>query len=160
QAVDMLAWAGRPHEADPLAEQILASGVTDANLEATLLTGIRLSNLMNGGRTRGLPRPPARLLARPAPPPPFGRRRRRFHSCCRRFDDFGAAERECTAVVVEAEAAGDGLTLASARRMRTTYPTTKGDLLTALHEIEVAVSAAEQGSPEEKRAVPRIDLGL
>jgi DNA-binding CsgD family transcriptional regulator len=160
QAVDMLAWAGRPHEAVPLAEQTLASGVTDANLEATLLTGIRLSNLMNGGRTRDLPSLPARLLADPALAPALGRRLRLFDSFCRRFDDFAAAESECTAVVVEAEAAGDALTLASARRMHTVYPTTRGDLLAALHEIEVAVSAAEQGSPEEKRAVPRIDLGL
>jgi DNA-binding CsgD family transcriptional regulator len=160
QVVDMLAWAGRPGEAVPLAEQTLVGGVADANLEATLLTGIRLSNLVGGGGTRDLPRIPARLLANPALAPALGRRLRLFDSFCRRFDDFDAAERECAAVVVEAEEAGDGVTLASARRMHTVFPSTSGDLRTALREIEVAVAAAEQGSPEEKRAVPRIDLGL
>jgi DNA-binding CsgD family transcriptional regulator len=160
QAVDMLAWAGRPHEAVPLAEQTLATGVADPNLEATLLTGIRLSNLVGGGPTRDTPKLPARLLADPALAPALGRRLRLFDSFCRRFDEFDAAERECAAVVAEAEAAGDGVTLASARRMHVVYPSTKGDLLTTLHEIEVAVSAADRGAPEEKRAIPRIDLGV
>jgi DNA-binding CsgD family transcriptional regulator len=160
QAVDMLAWAGRPDEAVPLAEQTLATGVADANLEATLLTGIRLSNLMGGGPTRDLPPLPARLLADPALAPALGRRLRLFDAFCRRFDDFDEAERVCAAVVAESEGAGDGVTLASARRMHTIFPLTNGDLLTTLREIEVAVSAADQGSPEEKRAVPRIDLGL
>jgi DNA-binding CsgD family transcriptional regulator len=160
RAVDMLAWAGRPHEAVPLAEQTLASGVADPNLEASLLTGIRLSNLIGSGRTRDLPRLPRRLVADPALAPHLGRRLRLFDSFCRRFDEFDAAERECAAVVAEAEGAGDGLTLASARRMHTYFPWTTGDLQTMLREIEVAVSAADRGSPEEKRAVPRIDLGL
>jgi DNA-binding CsgD family transcriptional regulator len=44
--------------------------------------------------------------------------------------------------------------------MHTVFPSTNGDLLTALREIEVAVSAADHGSPEVKRTVPRIDLGM
>jgi DNA-binding CsgD family transcriptional regulator len=159
QAVDMLAWAGRPDEAVPLAEQTLATGVADPNLEATLLNGVRLSNLMGGGRTRDMPALPPRLLANPALAPALGRRLRLFDSFCRRFDDLDAAECECAAVIAEAEGAGDTVTLASARRMHTVFPSTRGDLLTALCEIEAAVTAADQGSPEEKRTVPRIDLG-
>jgi hypothetical protein len=88
QAVDMLAWAGRPDEAVPLAEQTLAAGVADPNLEATLLNGIRLSNLMGGGRTRDLPSLPPRLLAEPTLAPQLSRRLRLFDSFCRRFDDL------------------------------------------------------------------------
>ena len=159
QAVDMLAWAGRPDEAVPLAEQTLASGPLGPNIEATLLASIRLSNLINGGLTSHLPPLPPRLLADPALAPALARYIRLWDAFGRRFEDFDGAERVCTAVAEEAEEAGDDASLAAARRSVAFFPSARGDLMGALHQLEVAVVAAERGSAEVKRTVPRIELG-
>jgi DNA-binding CsgD family transcriptional regulator/tetratricopeptide (TPR) repeat protein len=160
QAVDMLAWAGHPDEAVPLAEQTLASGPLDPNIEATLLASIRLSNLVNSGRTSHLPPLPPRLLANPALAPAFARILKLFDAFGRRFEDFDGADRVCTSIAAEAEDAGDDVSLAAARRSCAMFPILRGDFTAALHQLEVAVAAADRGPPEVKRTVPRNDLGF
>ena len=146
QAVDMLAWAGRPGEAVPLAEQTLASGPLDPNLEATLLASIRLSNLINRGSTSHLPPLPPRLLADPALAPALARYLKLWDAVGRRFYDFDSADRVCRAVADEAEAASDDVCLAVARKACFWFLTYRGDLTGALQQIEVAVAAADRGS--------------
>ena len=160
QAVDMLAWAGRPDEAVPLAEQTLASEPLDPNVEATLLASIRLSNLVNGGRTSHLPPLPPRLLADPALAPALSRILKLFDAFGRRFEDLDGADRVCTSIAEEAEDAGDDVSLAAARRSCAMFPILRGDFTAALHQLEVAVAAADRGPAEVKRTLPRIDLGL
>jgi DNA-binding CsgD family transcriptional regulator len=160
QAVDMLGWAGRPDEAIPLAEQTLAAGPLDPNVEATLLASIRLSHLINGGLTSHLPPLPPRLLADPALAPTLARLLRLWDSFGRRYEDFDGAERIARAVADEAAAAGDDVSLAPARKTCTFFPYTRGDLLAALHQAETVVAAADHGSAEVKRTVPRMGLGL
>jgi DNA-binding CsgD family transcriptional regulator len=159
QAVDMLGWAGRPDEAVPLAEETLASGPLDPNIEATLLASIRLSNLINGGRTSHLPPLPPRLLADPALAPALAWILKMWDAFGRRFEDFDGADRVCTSIAEEAEDAGDDVILASARRGCAMFPVLRGDLTAALDQLEVAVAAADRGPAEAKRTLPRIDLG-
>jgi DNA-binding CsgD family transcriptional regulator/tetratricopeptide (TPR) repeat protein len=160
QAVDMLAWAGRPDEAVPLAEEILATRPLEPNVEATLLASIRLSNIINGGRTSHLPPLPPRLLADPALAPTLARTLKLIDAVGRQYEDFDGANRVCTAVADEAEAADDEVSLAIARRVGTFFPAMRGDLMDSLHQIEVAVAAADRGSAEVKRTMPRLGLGL
>jgi DNA-binding CsgD family transcriptional regulator len=160
QAVDMLAWAGRPDEAVPLAEQTLACGPLDPNVQATLLASIRLSHLMNGARTSHLPPLPPRLLADPALAPTLSRFLKLWDAYGWRYEDFDGAERVCTAVAEEAAAAGDEVCLAAARRSGVFFLLARGDLMSALRQAEVAVAAADCGSALVKRTMPRIDLGL
>ena len=160
QAVDMLGWAGRPDEAVPLAEETLASGSIEPNVEATLLASIRLSNIINGGRTSHLPPLPARLLADPTLAPTLARTLKLIDAVGRQYEDFDGANQVCTAVADEAEGADDDVSLAIARRVGTFFPAMRGDLMDSLHQIEVAVAAADRGSAEVKRTMPRMGLGL
>jgi hypothetical protein len=159
QAVDMLAWAGRPDEAVPLAEATLAAGPLDPNIEATLLASIRLSTLINGGYTSHLPPLRPRLLADPALAPGLARILKLFDAFGRRFEDFDGADRVCREVAEEAQAVGDDVGLAAARRACAMFPVLRGDLTAGLHQLELAVAAADRGPAEVKRTVPRIDLG-
>ena len=159
QAVDMLAWAGRPDEAIPLAEETLASGPLDPNVEATLLSSIRMVLVINSGRTSHLPPLPPRLLADLSLAPALGRFLRLWDAFGRRFEDFDGAERVCTAVADEANRAGDDISLAVARYVVGQFFLARGDLTGALHQYEVAVAAADHGSAEVRRTLPRYALG-
>jgi len=160
QAVDMLSWAGRSDEAVSLAEQTLASGPLDPNVEATLLASIRLSNLINGRRISDLPPVPPRLLADPVLAPAIARYLRLWDAFGRRHEDPDGAERVCAEVAAEAAAAGDNLCLAATRKAHGMLLIMRGDPTGAFHQLEVAVATADHGSAEVKRTVPRTELGL
>ena len=158
QVVDMLAWAGRPDRAVPLAEQTLASGPLDPDIEAALLGSIRLSHLFGGGSTSNLPPLPPRLLADPGLSPTIARTIRLWDAFGRWLEDFDRAEQVFTAVADEAAAAGDDVNLATAGRMCSGSSLARGDLPSALDQAEAAVAAADRGSAEAKRRVPRVEL--
>jgi DNA-binding CsgD family transcriptional regulator len=160
RAVGLLSRAGRPDEAVPLAEATLASGNLIPTLEARLLVGVRLSNLMNGGRTNHLPPVPASLLDDPALAPSVARTLRLFDAFGRRYDEVEWAERVCEGVVAEAEEAGDYGALALARRMATYFPSARGDLTETLNRAQLAVALADSGTTTEKRTIPRQDVGM
>jgi DNA-binding CsgD family transcriptional regulator/tetratricopeptide (TPR) repeat protein len=158
QVVDLLAWAGRPDQAVPLAEQTLASGPLDPNVEATLLAGIRLSILIQGETIRHLAPLPPRLLADPSLSPTLARTLRHFDAFGRRYTDFDGADQVCKAVAEEAAAAGDDVNLAGVNRACSFFSSARGDLTGALRLAEAASAAAQRGSADAKQRGPLGDV--
>jgi hypothetical protein len=157
--VDLLGWAGRPGDAERLAEGLLAEGPLDPNVEATVLIGIRLSLALNGSRISHLPLPPARVLEDASVPAPLRIALRAMDAFGRRFDDLDRADRETTAALIDAERIGQDFEIMMTQQIRSAVLYARGELGASVRHAEAAVAAADAGSLLAKRGVPRGPLG-
>jgi DNA-binding CsgD family transcriptional regulator/plasmid stability protein len=158
-AVDLAGWAGRSGDTEALAAELRAAGPMDVTIEARVELGVRRSYVHSGRPTSQLPPLPGRLIDASDVPPRLRASLLLVDGTGKRFTDpdqaavlVGRAKRLFDGPGAE----GDGdaeLTLALC--LESVLARGQGDLDGSLRAAQAAVAAADAGSHDARRRVPR-----